>query len=133
MRGVRTYDLVYPEDGPDVDTSVYIAATVQRIEDDAVFPLVLILDDDSFLVFFRDEHRGLSGGAEGVDHDVIGEDVKFLLFLALDIGLPCQTDSMLRMYQIACGGLGSMDIQIDKSSFANISCDELGCDLNCRQ
>ena len=38
-----------------VDTGVDVAAAVQGIEDDAILPPVTVLDDDSFLVLFRDE------------------------------------------------------------------------------
>ena len=67
----RTHDLVDSEYGADVDTRVDVAATVQRVEDDAILALIPILDDDRVLEFFRDEHGTLAGCAQRVDHDVI--------------------------------------------------------------
>lgn len=55
-----------------VDTGVDVAAAVQGIEDDAILPPVTVLDDDSFLVLFRDEDCSFSGGSEAVDHDIVG-------------------------------------------------------------
>lgn len=85
----QTHDLINPKDRPDIHTSVDIAAPIQGIKHDTVFPLVLILDNDCVFEFFRDEHCGLAGGAEGVDHDVVGEDVELLLLFALDVGVAC--------------------------------------------
>lgn len=58
-----THDLIYAKDGTNVHTSVDVAATVERIEDDAVFALVLVLDDDGLLELLRDEHGGLARGS----------------------------------------------------------------------
>ena len=54
------YDVVDAENGSDVYTGVDVAATVQGIEDDAVLSPVTVIDEDSLLVLFRHENRGLS-------------------------------------------------------------------------
>lgn len=44
-----TDDLIYSENGADVHTGVDVAGAVERVEDDAVFALVLVVDDDGLL------------------------------------------------------------------------------------
>ena len=92
--GSRPHDVVDTEDRSNVYTSVDVAATVQRIENDAVLPPIAVLDNDSFFVLFRDENGGFSGGPETVDHDIVGQHVKFLLFLPLNVRLTSQPDTM---------------------------------------
>lgn len=89
----KTHDLVNPKDRPDVHTGVDIAAPVEWVKHDAVLPLVFILDDHRVFEFLRDEHCGLSGGAEGVDHDIVREHVELLLLFALDVGVACQPNA----------------------------------------
>lgn len=89
-----THDLVYTKDGADVHTGVDVAAAVERVEDDAVFALVRVLDDDGIVDLLRDEHGALAGCPEGVDHDVVREYVEFLLFLALHVCLSRHSDAM---------------------------------------
>ena len=85
-------NLVNTKDSPDIHTSIDIAATVERIKDDAVFALVPVVNDDRMFVLFRHEHCGLPGRAQRVDHDVIREHIQLFLFLALHIGLASETD-----------------------------------------
>ena len=67
-----TYDFVYTENGSDVYTGVDVAATVQRIEDDAVLPPVAVLNEDSLLILFRNEDCSFPGCPKTVDHDIVG-------------------------------------------------------------
>lgn len=46
-----TYHPIDAKDGTNVDTSIDIAATVERVKDDAIFTLVSLLDKDRFFVF----------------------------------------------------------------------------------
>ncbi|KAI0065696.1 hypothetical protein BV25DRAFT_1897817 [Artomyces pyxidatus] len=81
QRRVGTHGLVDPEDGVDVHEGINVAAAVngQRVEDDAVF---------------GDEVGGLTGGAESVGHDIVGENVEFpLLLAALDVSLAGEADA----------------------------------------
>lgn len=90
QRNVKTYHFVNSKDSTDVDTGIDVTAAVKRIENDTVFAPVLLFDDDSIVEFFGDKDSGLPRSAESVDHDVVREDIQFLLLLALDIGFTCQ-------------------------------------------
>ena len=81
--------MVNTKDGSDVHTGIDIATAIERIKDDTVFPPVFLVNDDGFFEFFGNQDSSLSGGSERVDHDVVGEDVEFLLFFALNIGVSC--------------------------------------------
>lgn len=92
--GYGSYDLVDSEDGADVDTCVDVAATVQGIEHDAVFALVALLHNNGVLQLFGNKDCGFARCAEGIHHDIIGQDIQLLLLFALDIGLTGQTDAV---------------------------------------
>ncbi len=94
MLRMCTHDFVDTEDGSDVDTCVDITASVEWIEYDAVATAMLLFDDDSIFELLGDEDGGLSGSSEGIDHNVVGEDIEFLLVLALYIGFACQADAI---------------------------------------
>jgi hypothetical protein len=95
--GRISHDFVDPKDGSDIDTSIDIAATIQRIEDNAVLSLVPVFDNDSVIEFFRDEHGRLARRAQGVDHDVIRQDVELFLLFTLDVRLARGTDPGVRV------------------------------------
>ena len=90
-----TYHFIDAKDCPDIDTSVDVTATVQGVKHDAVATLEFLLDENRVIEFFRDEDGSLARGTQSVDHDVIGEDIQFLLFFALDIGFTSQTDAII--------------------------------------
>jgi hypothetical protein len=48
----ETHDFVDPEDGPNIDTGVDVAAAIQRVEHNTILPPVSLLDDDRFVQFF---------------------------------------------------------------------------------
>jgi len=58
VENCRTYDVVDAKNSSDVYTGVDVAATIQRIEDDAVLPPVAVIDEYSLLVLFRDKDCG---------------------------------------------------------------------------
>lgn len=53
---METYDFVYPKDSADINSSIDIAASVEGIEYDTIFPLVSALNDDSLFEFLRNEN-----------------------------------------------------------------------------
>lgn len=84
----QAHDLIYAENGADVDTSVDVAGSIQGIEYYAVLALVASLDDDRLFEFFRNKHCGSSGGTQSVDHNIIRQDIQLLLLFSLDVGFP---------------------------------------------
>lgn len=80
-----TYQRVDPKDRADVNTSVDVATAVEGVKNDAVLASVTFFDDDRVLELFGNENSRLARSPEGIDHDVIGQDVQLLLFLPLDI------------------------------------------------
>ena len=90
----RTDNLVYAKDGADVHTGVDVAATVEWVEDDAVFALEPVLDDDRLLELLGDEHCRLARGTQRIDHDVVREHIKLLLLLALDLCITGEADAV---------------------------------------
>jgi len=80
------YDAIDAKDGADGDTAFNVGAAVEGVKDDTVLSALVGIDKDGFFVLFRDHDGDLVGGAEGVDKDLVGNDVEFLLLLALDVG-----------------------------------------------
>jgi hypothetical protein len=83
----KTYDFINAKNGANVNTSVNVAAAVEGVKDDAVGAPVLLLDDDRVLEFLRDKDSGLAGRSQGVDHNVIRQNIELLLLLSLYISL----------------------------------------------
>ena len=94
--GKHTHDLVNAKDGPNIDASVDVAASVQWIKHDTVLSSMSLLDDDRVVELLGDEHGCLAGRPEGINHDVVGKDVELLLLLALHIGLTGESDPAAR-------------------------------------
>lgn len=67
--------LIDPKDGPDVHARVDVTATVQRIEDDAIFASQSLLDDHRFVQLLRNEYGRLPRSSECVYHDVVRQHV----------------------------------------------------------
>lgn len=82
---VNAHQVVNTKDGADRNSTVDVAATVQRVKDDNVLALVLALDDNRVLVLFRDHDRNLVRALQRVDENLVGEHIQFLLFLGVDI------------------------------------------------
>jgi hypothetical protein len=97
-----THNLVHSKDGADVDTGVNVGATIQRVKHDTVVALETSIistltttaDDDGLLQLLRDQYGSLAGRAEGVDHDLVREDIELLLVLALHVLFAGQTDAV---------------------------------------
>lgn len=89
----ETHHRVNAEDSPDVDTSIDVATTVKRIKDYTVLSPVLLLNDDGIVKLLRDQDCGLSRRPQGVDHDVVSQDIELFLLLALDVGLASKADT----------------------------------------
>lgn len=87
------YQCVDSKDGTDVDAGVDVAATVEGVENDAVLALVASFNDDRVLELFGNENGRLARRPEGIDHDVIGEDIQLLLFFPLNVGFSRETDA----------------------------------------
>lgn len=109
-------DLVDPKDRPDVDSRVDVATPVERVESDTIVADEVSVcgvgaDHDRVLPFLGDEDATLSTGSEGVDHDLVREDVELLLFFTLDVLPAGQTD------------------QVDQSGFSDVARDVLAGDL----
>jgi hypothetical protein len=103
-----THNPVYAKDSPDIHTSIDITAAVERIEHNAVFTPVLLLDDDGLFVLLGDEHSGPPGCTKGIYHDIVREHIEFLLLFTLDVGLSGKTDPNLEasVEQVQGRGLG---------------------------
>lgn len=127
----NTYDTVDTKDGTDVYSGIDVAATVQRIKHNTVVALVLVLNDDGFIELLRNKHRCFAGSSEGIDHDVIGQNIQFLLRLALNVGLPGKTDPT--QDQFGCSRGHSDDSQVDQTRFPDVGGDEFGRRLNRRE
>ena len=127
----NTYDTVDTKDGTDVYAGIDVAATIQRIKHNTVVALVLVLDDDGFIKLLRDKHRCLAGSSERIDHDVIGQNIQFLLRLALNVGLPSETNAT--QDQFGCSREYADFSQVDQTRFPDVSSDELGSCLNGRE
>lgn len=69
------------------------------------------LDDNSILHLLRDHDLALARRAQGVHHDIVREHVELLLVLALDVGVPGETD------------------EVDEPGFADVRGDVFGGDL----
>ena len=88
-----TYQCVDSKDGPDVNTSVDVAATIEGVENDTVLASVTFFDDDRVLELFGNKNSRLARSPEGINHDVIGQDVQLLLFLPLNVGFSCKSNA----------------------------------------
>ena len=87
-----------------------------------------IVNDDRIVQFFRDEHGRLARGAQGIDHDIVREDVELLLFLALDVHLARQADTIdkqLMNYRDFPAGDMNLDLQVDETRLPDIRSNEL--------
>ena len=84
--------MVDAKDGADVHTGVDVAAAVKWIKYDAVFALVLFIDENSINQLLRHQHGCLAGRTQRIDHDVVGKNIELLLLLTLDIGLASEAD-----------------------------------------
>lgn len=65
------HDLVDPKNRSNVDTCVDVAASIERIKDDTIFPPVLFFYNDSIFELFRDEIGCSARRAQRVDHDIV--------------------------------------------------------------
>lgn len=88
-----TYQCIDSKDGPDVNTSIDVAAAVEGVKNDTVPTFVTLFDDDRVVQLFGNKNGRLARSPEGIDHDVIGQDVQLFLFLALDIGFSCKSNA----------------------------------------
>jgi hypothetical protein len=88
-----SHDLVYSKDCANVDTGINITASIERIKHDTILSLVSIFDDDSLVEFLRHKHGGLARCTQGIDHDIIRENVEFLLLFPLHICVAGQTNT----------------------------------------
>src|SRR5580658_7340755 len=77
------------ENCADVHVHIDVGRSIKRVEDDDVFPRVrLPAESDRLVVLFRNQCRDRLADAKAVQQRFIRIDVKLLLGLALDIGLP---------------------------------------------
>ncbi len=74
------------EDGAHADTGVEIAAAVYGVTDHGVSGGRVLIEDDTLLLFFRDEEATFARGAHGGDEEVVADDIKFLLVVACGVG-----------------------------------------------
>lgn len=74
------------EDGADGDAGVEVGGAVNGIAGDSVAGAVGAVKVDDVLFFFGDEDGAFAGGAHGLDEEVIGDDVEFLLLVACGVG-----------------------------------------------
>lgn len=88
-----TYQCVDSKDSPNVHTSIDVAATVEGIENDTVLAPVTFFDNDRVFEFFGNENGRLSRSPEGIDHDVIRQDIQLLLFFPLNISFSCESNA----------------------------------------
>lgn len=88
-----TYQCVDSKDGPDVNTSVDVAAAVEGVENDTILASVTLFNDDRVLELLGDKNSRLARCPEGIDHDVIRQDVQLLLFFPLNIGFSCKSNT----------------------------------------
>lgn len=65
-------------------------------------------NDDSLIILLGYHDATFSTCSEGVDHDIVTEDIQLFLVFTLDIGSSGQTD------------------QVDKTGFTDVGCDIFG-------
>lgn len=87
------YHCIDTKDGPDVNASIDVAATVKGVENDTELASVTLFDDDRVLELFRNKNSRFARSTEGIDHDIVGQDVQLLLFLPLNIGFSCKPNA----------------------------------------
>jgi len=87
------YQCVDAKDGPDVNTSIDVAATVKGVKNDTELASVTLFDDDRVIELFGNKNSRFARSTEGIDHDIVGQDVQLLLFLPLDIGFSCKPNA----------------------------------------
>lgn len=85
--------MINPKNRPNVHTSIDVAAAVKWIKYNTVLALLPIVDNDRFIQLFRDQDGGLSGCAEGIDHNIVGEHIKLFLLFALHIRFTGETNA----------------------------------------
>lgn len=74
------------EDGSDADASVEVAAAVNGVADDGVSRPGAFVENDAFVLLFRDEETAFPTRAHGSDEEVVADDVEFLLVIPGCIG-----------------------------------------------
>ena len=74
------------KDGPYGDKTIYVGRSVERIKGHDVLPPLLGWNLHHRLVLLGDEGAGREGGAEGIDEEVVGQDVQLLLLVSCHVG-----------------------------------------------
>jgi len=122
---VYTHNFVDSKDGPNINAGIDIAAAIKRVEHDAIRAPVALLDDDCVIEFLGNKNGGPAGSAEGVDHDIVSEDVEFLLFLALYVRLSREPDPTVRAQTVLLlllfGNVGNVAAEVHKETYRLMS------------
>ncbi|KAI6804435.1 fructose-1,6-bisphosphatase [Hortaea werneckii] len=74
------------EDCADRDTCVQVAATVDRIADNSIPRVGVLVEDDRLFHLFRHKHTYTARRLHGRDEDVIADDVQLLLVVTSGVG-----------------------------------------------
>ena len=74
------------KDRPHADTSIEVAAAVDRVTDDGVSGALAFGEDDAVFLLFRDQETAFSRCAHGGDEEVVADDVEFLLVVTGRVG-----------------------------------------------
>ena len=82
-----------------------------RIRWNHVLCALAVTNDDSLINLLADHDTTFPTSPQGVDHDIITQNIEFLLVFTLDVG-----------------GTGQSD-KIDKSGFTDVGCDVFGSHL----
>jgi hypothetical protein len=126
----NTYDLVDTKDGTDINTSINVTRSIQRIKHDTAILSALfrnrwnhvlcaftVTNDNSLVNFLADHDTTFPTSPQSIDHDIITQYIEFLLIFSLDIGSSGQSD------------------KVDKSGFSDVGCNVFRCHLivSCEQ
>lgn len=95
------------EDGADRDTGVQVGRAVDRIADDGVPGVRVLVEDDGLLFLLRDEDAALARAPHGGDEDVVTDHIQLLLVITRGVGGASQAG------------------QVDKSRTTNVVGDRL--------
>lgn len=78
--------LVDGEDGADGDTSVEVGGAVDGVAGDGVAGLAALLEVDDVLLLLGHQQRALAARPHGLDEEVVGDHIEFLLLVTGRVG-----------------------------------------------
>lgn len=78
--------LVNSEDGSDRDASVEVGGSINWVASNGVTGVLVLWEEDGFLLFLGDEDGDLSTGAHGGDEEIVADDIELLLVVTGYVG-----------------------------------------------